>query len=97
MRPLTTRVLGGGVLAVVLAATLAARVGATGQVWANDVQPQMLDMLARRLATRHLTNVTLVQGTIEDPTIPVRLEPKMTVDEARPRQHILIFTVSPNP
>lgn len=230
MRPLTTRVLGGGVLAVVLAATLAAqapgvhpvsgrrfapvmgyqgadwlerrerageeapdvmlnvlniqkgasvadigagsgyiteklaaRVGATGRVWANDVQPQMLDRLARRLATRHITNVTLVQGAIddpklpaasvdlelmvdvyhelsrpqlmlrhlrealkpggrlvlleyrkEDPTIPIRLEHKMTVaeakleveaegftlskvDEALPRQHILIFTVSPNP
>lgn len=228
MRPLTTRVLGGGVLAAVLAATLAAqapgvhpvsgrrfapvmgyqgaawlerreradeeapdvalnvlniqtgasvadvgagsgylteklaaRVGATGRVWANDVQPQMLEMLGRRLATRHITNVTLVQGAIddpklptasvdlelmvdvyhelsepqlmlrhlrealkpggrlvlleyrkEDPTIPIRPEHKMTVaeakleveaegftlskvDEALPRQHILIFAVRP--
>jgi len=138
---------------------LSARVGPTGRVFANDVQPQMLQMLARRLAARTLTNVTLVQGTIddpkldaasvdleimvdvyhefsqpqamlrrlraalkpggrlvlleyrkEDPTVPIKFEHKMSVaeakmeveaegftlakvDEALPRQHILIFTV----
>jgi predicted methyltransferase len=138
---------------------LAARVGPEGRVFANDVQPQMLEILARRLAVRNIANVTLVQGTIddpklspasvdlalmvdvyhelsqpqtmlrhlkaalkpggrlvlleyrkEDPTIPIRPEHKMSVaeakmeveaegftlakvDEALPRQHILIFTV----
>ena len=142
---------------------LAARVGSTGQVFANDVQPQMLEMLARKLEARHIRNVTLVQGALddpklppasvdlelmvdvyhefsqpqamlrhlrealkpggrlvlleyrkEDPSIPIRLEHKMTVaeakleveaegftlskvDEALPRQHILIFTVTPSP
>ena len=140
---------------------LAARVGPTGRVFANDVQPQMLQILGRRLADKHITNVTLVQGTIddprlepasidlalmvdvyhelsqpqailhhlreslrpggrlvlleyrkEDPTVPIKPEHKMSVaeaklevesegftlakvDEALPRQHILIFTVTP--
>jgi ubiquinone/menaquinone biosynthesis C-methylase UbiE len=140
---------------------LSARVGPTGRVFANDVQPQMLQMLARRLAARKITNVTLVQGTIddpkldpasvdleimvdvyhelsqpqtmlrhlrealkpggrlvlleyrkEDPTVPIKFEHKMSVaeakmeleaegftlakvDEALPRQHILIFTPKP--
>ena len=140
---------------------LAARVGPTGRVFANDLQPQMLQILARRLAIRKITNVTLVQGTIddpklepasvdlaimvdvyhelsqpqsilrhlrealkpggrlvlleyrkEDPTVPIKFEHKMSVaeakmeleaegftlakvDEALPRQHILIFTPKP--
>jgi SAM-dependent methyltransferase len=139
---------------------LAARVGPDGRVFANDLQPQMLELLARRLAARKITNVTLVQGTVddpklapasvdlalmvdvyhelsqpqailrrlrealkpggrlvlleyrkEDPTIPIRFEHKMSVaearleleaegfmlakvDEALPRQHILIFSVA---
>jgi len=140
---------------------LSARVGPAGRVFANDVQPQMLQMLARRLAIRKITNVTLVQGAVddpklepasvdleimvdvyhelsqpqsmlrhlrealkaggrlvlleyrkEDPTVPIKFEHKMSVaeakmeleaegftlakvDEALPRQHILIFTVKP--
>lgn len=138
---------------------MAQQVGPTGRVFANDLQPQMLDILGRRLAERRITNVTLVQGTVddpklppasvdlellvdvyhefsqpqamlrrlrealkpdgrlvlleyrkEDPAIPIRPEHKMSVaeaklevehegftlskvDEALPRQHILIFTV----
>jgi len=140
---------------------LAARVGPAGRVFANDVQPQMLDMLARRLARQRIANVTMVQGTVddpklppssvdlelmvdvyhelsqpqamlrhlrealkpggrlvlleyrkEDPSIPIRPEHKMSVaeakleveaegftlskvDDALPRQHILIFTMKP--
>ena len=140
---------------------LSARVGPNGRVFANDLQPQMLQILGRRLAQQNITNVTLVQGTIddpkldpasvdleimvdvyhelsqpqamlrrlraalkpggrlvlleyrkEDPTIPIKFEHKMSVaeakmeleaegftlakvDEALPRQHILIFTPKP--
>jgi SAM-dependent methyltransferase len=140
---------------------LASRVGPTGRVYANDIQPQMLQMLQQRLVKQKITNVTLVQGTVddpnlppasvdlelmidvyhelsqpqimlkhlreslkpggrlvlleyrkEDPTVPIKFEHKMTVgeakmeveaegfvlskvDEALPRQHILIFTVKP--
>jgi SAM-dependent methyltransferase len=142
---------------------LAARVGPDGRVYANDLQPQMLYLLSRRLEQRRITNVTLVQGTVddpklapgsvdlalmvdvyhelsqpqailrrlrealrpggrlvlleyrkEDPSIPIRYEHKMSVaeakleveaegftlskvDQALPRQHILIFTVKPSP
>ena len=142
---------------------LAARVGATGRVFANDVQPQMLNILARRLNNANITNVTLIEGTLddpklppasvdlvlmvdvyhelsqpqavlrhlreslkpggrlvlleyrkEDPTVPIKPEHKMSVaaakmeveaegftlskvDEALPRQHILIFVPKPNP
>jgi ubiquinone/menaquinone biosynthesis C-methylase UbiE len=137
---------------------MAHRVGATGRVFANDLQPQMLAMLKNRLDRERLQNVTLIQGTVddprlppgaldlilmvdvyhefsqpqimlrrmrealkpggrlvlleyrkEDPSVPIRPEHKMSVaeakleveaegytlsrvDEALPRQHILIFT-----
>lgn len=46
---------------------LSAAVGAEGRVFANDLQPQMLEILRRRLAASQITNVTLVQGAIDDP------------------------------
>ena len=49
---------------------LAKRVGATGTVFANDLQPQMLEMLRRRLEKEKIANVTLVQGTVDDPKLP---------------------------
>jgi len=49
---------------------LAKRVGPAGTVYANDVQPQMLEMLRRRLDKEKITNVTLVQGAIDDPKLP---------------------------
>jgi ubiquinone/menaquinone biosynthesis C-methylase UbiE len=49
---------------------LAARVGPTGRVFANDVQPQMLNILARRLSNAKITNVTLIEGTFDDPKLP---------------------------
>ena len=49
---------------------LAARVGPAGRVFANDVQPQMLNLLARRLERAKITNVTLIEGTFDDPKLP---------------------------
>src|SRR5688572_20591853 len=49
---------------------LAARVGPKGRVYANDLQPEMLKMLAVRLARENIRNVTLVQGAIADPKLP---------------------------
>jgi len=48
---------------------LAARVGAKGRVYANDLQPEMLKLLAARLARENVRNVTLVQGSIDDPKL----------------------------
>jgi ubiquinone/menaquinone biosynthesis C-methylase UbiE len=49
---------------------LASRVGAKGRVYANDLQPEMLKMLAARLAREDVRNVTLVQGVSDDPKLP---------------------------
>lgn len=49
---------------------LAAAVGPAGRVYANDVQPEMLEILRRRLAAQRVTNVTLVQGAVDDPRLP---------------------------
>jgi ubiquinone/menaquinone biosynthesis C-methylase UbiE len=45
-------------------------VGAKGRVYANDLQPEMLKMLAARLARENIRNVTLVQGATADPKLP---------------------------
>ena len=49
---------------------LAARVGPKGRVFANDLQPEMLKMLAARLARNNVRNVTLVQGRVDHPRLP---------------------------
>ena len=60
---------------------LSARVGPTGRVFANDLQPQMLQILGRRLAQRKITNVTLVQGTVDDPKLdPASVDLEIMVD-----------------
>jgi len=60
---------------------LAKRVGPTGTVYANDVQPQMLEMLRRRLEKEKIANVTLVQGAVDDPKLPpASVELELMVD-----------------
>jgi len=49
---------------------LSQKVGPDGRVFATDVQPQMLEILRRRLADKKITNVTLVQGALDDPKLP---------------------------
>jgi predicted methyltransferase len=49
---------------------MARRVGATGKVYANDIQPEMLARLQDRLDTEHITNVETVLGTQSDPKLP---------------------------
>lgn len=45
-------------------------VGPSGKVYASDIQPQMLAILQRRMASVGLTNVELVLGTVDDPKLP---------------------------
>jgi ubiquinone/menaquinone biosynthesis C-methylase UbiE len=49
---------------------MAERVGPEGKVFATDIQPQMLAMLRERLTRQKITNVTLVQGAVDDPRLP---------------------------
>ena len=49
---------------------MAERVGPSGKVYANDIQPKMLDLLRRNMAERKLGNVTPVLGAVDDPKLP---------------------------
>ena len=49
---------------------LASRVGSKGRVYANDLQPEMLKMLGARLSRERISNVTLVQGGVDNPRLP---------------------------
>jgi ubiquinone/menaquinone biosynthesis C-methylase UbiE len=49
---------------------LASAVGPSGRVYANDLQPQMIEMLRQRLASTRTANVTPVLGEIDDPKLP---------------------------
>jgi ubiquinone/menaquinone biosynthesis C-methylase UbiE len=53
-----------------ITALLARRVGPTGKVYANDIQPRMLDLLRRYIAQQKLTNAEPVLGAIDDPKLP---------------------------
>jgi SAM-dependent methyltransferase len=49
---------------------LARRVGPSGKVYANDVQPEMLTVLKDRAAKAKLTNIQTILGTEADPKLP---------------------------
>ena len=49
---------------------LAERVGPKGKVYANEIQPKMLDLLRRNLAARRIANVETVLGGESDPKLP---------------------------
>ena len=49
---------------------MAKRVGPTGKVYANDIQPQMLSMLRQRLDKEKVANVEQVLGGYDDPNLP---------------------------
>lgn len=49
---------------------LAAAVGATGKVFAVELQPEMLVLLQKRAAGKQLENVVLVESTVDDPKLP---------------------------
>lgn len=49
---------------------LARAVGPSGKVWANDIQPEMLDRLKELAAKEGIANVVTVVGTETDPKLP---------------------------
>ena len=49
---------------------LARRVGVNGTVYAEDIQPPMLEATMRRVAREGLGNVRRVMGTSENPRLP---------------------------
>lgn len=49
---------------------LAARVGPTGRVLAQDIQPKVIERLADRVAREQLDNVSIKLGASDDPRLP---------------------------
>ncbi len=49
---------------------MADRVGAEGRVYAEDIQPEMIELLRQRLRREKVTNVVPVLGTYDDPKLP---------------------------
>ena len=49
---------------------LAQRVGPAGKVYANDIQPRMLELLRQDMAKRKIANVETVLGAEDDPKLP---------------------------
>jgi ubiquinone/menaquinone biosynthesis C-methylase UbiE len=49
---------------------MAKRVGASGRVYATDIQQGMIDLLNRRITSEGLVNVTAVLGGMDDPQLP---------------------------
>jgi ubiquinone/menaquinone biosynthesis C-methylase UbiE len=56
------------------------RVGPNGRVFAEDIQSQMLDAIARRVKDHGLTNIELIRGTPDDPKLPPSLDAVLVVD-----------------
>jgi ubiquinone/menaquinone biosynthesis C-methylase UbiE len=59
---------------------LAHRVGPNGRVFAQDIQPQMLESIRRRVMREGLDNVETILGTPEDPRLPDNLSAILIVD-----------------
>src|SRR5947209_8621358 len=59
---------------------LAERVGPNGHVYAEDIQPAMLDGINRRMRSENQTNVTPVLGTASDPHLPPALDAALISD-----------------
>ena len=62
---------------------LARRVGPNGVVYAQDIQPQMIEAINRRVQQEALTNVRTVLGTPTDPRLPGGLDAVLIVDAYR--------------
>jgi len=59
---------------------LAHRVGPNGVVFAQDIQPQMLESIRRRVRREGLSNVESVLGSPTDPRLPANLTAVLLVD-----------------
>lgn len=58
---------------------LARRVGPNGLVYAEDVQPQMIEAIRRRAQRENLRNIQTVLGTANDPMLPSGLDAALII------------------
>jgi predicted methyltransferase len=61
-------------------AQLSSRVGPNGVVYAEDIQPAMIEVIERRKAREDLRNVRTVLGTPSDPRLPRGIDAALIVD-----------------
>ena len=59
---------------------LAERVGPNGRVYAEDIQPAMLEGISRRMQSENINYVTTVLGTASDPHLPPGLDAALISD-----------------
>jgi SAM-dependent methyltransferase len=59
---------------------LATRVGPNGLVYAEDIQPGMIEGIARRMKAENLANVKPILGTPTDPRLPPGLDAALISD-----------------
>jgi len=59
---------------------LARRVGPNGLVYAEDIQPQMIEAIGGRIQRENLLNVRTVLGTAKDPRLPRGIDAVVIVD-----------------
>jgi ubiquinone/menaquinone biosynthesis C-methylase UbiE len=59
---------------------LARRVGPNGIVYAEDIQPQMIEAIKRRVSRAQLKHVITILGTDPDPMIPKPVDAVLIVD-----------------
>ena len=59
---------------------LAERVGPNGRVYAEDIQPAMLEGISRRMRSENITYVTTVLGTPSNPHLPSGLDAALISD-----------------
>lgn len=59
---------------------LARRVGPNGLVYAEDIQPQMIEYIGRRVQREGLANVRTVLGTAQDPRLPAGIDVVLIMD-----------------
>jgi predicted methyltransferase len=62
---------------------LAGRVGSNGIVYAQDIQPQMIEVIERRAERENLRNVRTVRGSATDPRLPSGLDAVLVVGAYR--------------
>jgi predicted methyltransferase len=61
-------------------AKLSSRVGPNGVVYAEDIQPAMIEVIERRRLRENLRNVRTVLGTPNDPRLPKGIDAALIVD-----------------
>jgi predicted methyltransferase len=59
---------------------LAHRVGPNGRVYAEDIQPQMIEAISRRVAREQVTHVQTILGSASDPRLPTPVDAVLIVD-----------------